>query len=169
MTDQYLHKSDLVKTIVERISHLQKNKWVDEKTTAVLMQFNLHRRDTNVFIHVSILYEKLGQQYVLQTSVTATDIQALFFYPDEAAIKKHTDLKQNLFYDDHSKAIATVAGFLCFLAIITLIYETEHIGFCRFFTGYHDLLIINCAVVFLYLYILVLYLINSKMIQEGID
>lgn len=86
MINQSLHKDNLVKTVVERLSHLQKNGWVDEETTAVLLQYNLHRRDVNVFIHVSILYEKLGQQYVLKTFTKATDIQALFFWPNEAAI-----------------------------------------------------------------------------------
>lgn len=116
-----------------RVKTLQEKSWVDGNSRAVIVDVAFHKQDDNVFVQLSLVYEKLGDYWKFSTKFLGARLTTYFFYPDEYAIQQFVQTDKRLFVDKRAHFISALLPTLLVITLIELVFETPHIWRLQFF------------------------------------
>lgn len=134
---------DIRNLTLGRVKALQDANWVDANSRVVVMQSAFHKQDDNVFVHLSIVYEKKGDNWKFSTKFLGARLSTYFFYPDEDAIQEFTLTEKKLFVSSSSYLISTVLPTVLLITLFELVFETPHLWRLQFFKDGFRVFLLN--------------------------
>lgn len=106
---------------------MQAVNWVDGNSRAVIVDLAFHKQDDNVFLHLSLVYEKQGDYWMFSTKFLGARLTTYFFYPNEEAIQQFAQTKKRMFVDKRAHLISLLLPLLLIVSFFELVFETPHI------------------------------------------
>lgn len=116
-----------------RVKILQDARWVDGNSRTVIVDVAFHKQDDNVFVQLSLVYEKLGDYWKFSTKFLGARLTTYFFYPDERAIQQFVQTDKRLFVDKRAHLISMLLPALLAITLVELVFETPHLWRLQFF------------------------------------
>lgn len=135
--------SDIKNLTLERVKDLQDANWVDANSRVVVMQSAYHKQDDNVFVHLSIAYEKKGDYWKFSTKFLGARLSTYFFYPNEDAIQQWTLTNKKLFVSKRAYLISFILPTIFVITLFQLVFETPHLWRLQFFREGFRLFLLN--------------------------
>ena len=135
--------SDIKSLVLGRVKVLQDANWVDANSRVVIMQCAFHKQDDNVFLHLSLVYEKKGDYWTFSTKFLGARLSAYFLFPNEDALQQFAHTDKKLFVSKKSYFIFLVLPTLLAITLFELLFETPHIWRRQIFRAGYRLFLLN--------------------------
>uniref|UniRef100_A0A0P4WBZ6 Polycystin domain-containing protein n=1 Tax=Scylla olivacea TaxID=85551 RepID=A0A0P4WBZ6_SCYOL len=119
--------SDIKNLTMGRVKALRDANWVDANSRAVVVQAAFHKQDDNVFVHLSIFYEKKGDYWKFTTKFLGARLTTYFLYPNEEALQQFAHTDKKMFVSKKSHLISVILPTVLVITLFELVFETPHL------------------------------------------
>lgn len=101
--------------------------WVDANSRVVVVQAAFHKQDDNVFIHLTIFYEKIGDYWKFTTKFLGARLTTYFTYPNEDMLQLFALTDKRMFVGKKSHVISFILPVVLVITLFELVFETPHL------------------------------------------